>query len=662
MIPSTVPACALQLSVEVFNKFSRPYLYGALQKRRPISSRKYVTSSSVVGRQSNHIEDDEGNHELKASRMALHELFSNEYRFLIPNYQRPYEWDTSDMDNLLTDLLEKLPENTDNPKLADSLELGNVTLRKHITRDGSSNVTDVVDGQQRLTSLSLILAKLKQKLESENEEQMGKEISRYLLQEKDFALGREPGPRIMVKKDLKKLYESLVMGSAFGEHHTMSEQEQRLLDNARWVEDYLKDMDTNYAVKFYVYLIQRCYFLVQQTSDIKMAFQIFRSQTGRGKDLQVSDILKAELLQAVSSVGGESKEQELTALWERTEKSLTRDGLQVFLVLVARLLLEKQMKTPNEFEVMDRFLRMLREKDRMQSSSSPDSKGGMLHFAYDVLPNAAAAYHALTKNAYTSAKDRDLCDPNVNLLLYFLNSIPAAYSQWKLVAFRVLYDAKRRREMSFALQDQLAALERMAVCFWFIGEPKHRREARFFNAMKELEKGGEHWQQELQLTEDECARFKAAIDSPELYKKGSIPKAKYLLLRVDALLRETPSSAMNIQTQAKKVTIEHILPQAPTDVWLTAFPNEADRQAMTNQLGNLTLISRTKNSASGQLPYCEKLERYFTNPGTGTTTSDYALNNDLARQHRTVWNPLECRSRHSRLMQLLCGESCWHLP
>eukprot|EP00854_Cymbomonas_tetramitiformis_P009389 gene9389-11125_t len=278
-----------------------------------------------------------------------------------------------------------------------------------------------------------------------------------------------------------------------------------------------------------------------------------------------------------------------------------------------------------------------------------------------VLPNAADAYRVLTQSAYTSAEDRDVNDPNVNLLLHFLNSIPAAYSQWKLGAVRLLYDGKRRGHISVALYHQLAALERMTVCFWFIGEAKHRRGTR--SNVKELEKSGEHWQHELQLTEDECARFKATIDSPELYKKGTIPKAKYRLLRVDALLRETPSSAMNMQTQAnKKVTIEHILPQAPTDVWRAAFPNEDERQAMPNQLENLTLTSRAKNSASGQLPYCEKLEKYLTNPGLGSITSDFALNNDLVRQHRCVWDPSECRDRHNRLMQLLlCGDPCWRL-
>ncbi|GAA3657262.1 DUF262 domain-containing protein [Streptomyces sp. S1A] len=80
---------------------------------------------------------------LEAHEMPLHKVFSSDYDFQIPDYQRPYAWQEEQATQLLTDLLEALDRGTDEPYF-----LGSIVLVK----DGGAPRAEVIDGQQRLTT------------------------------------------------------------------------------------------------------------------------------------------------------------------------------------------------------------------------------------------------------------------------------------------------------------------------------------------------------------------------------------------------------------------------------------------------------------------------------------------------------------------------------
>jgi len=86
---------------------------------------------------------------LTAQALSLKELFSSSERFSIPKYQRTYEWDDSNVKELLTDMLdENLTE--EQPYFIGPIM---VTSR-------SRSVLDIVDGQQRLMTNYLFLGRL----------------------------------------------------------------------------------------------------------------------------------------------------------------------------------------------------------------------------------------------------------------------------------------------------------------------------------------------------------------------------------------------------------------------------------------------------------------------------------------------------------------------
>ncbi|MYB34793.1 MAG: DUF262 domain-containing protein, partial [Gammaproteobacteria bacterium] len=95
---------------------------------------------------------------IEASHKKIMEVFSSSYTFTIPVYQRPYAWETDEVEDLLTDLMDA-QKNPDNFYF-----LGSIVLVK---KDGDSN-SQVVDGQQRLTTLTIIFSVIRDLTDDES--------------------------------------------------------------------------------------------------------------------------------------------------------------------------------------------------------------------------------------------------------------------------------------------------------------------------------------------------------------------------------------------------------------------------------------------------------------------------------------------------------------
>mgnify|MGYP001628078975 FL=1 len=133
------------------------------------------------------------------------------------------------------------------------------------------------------------------------------------------------------------------------------------------------------------------------------------------------------------------------------------------------------------------------------------------------------------------------------------------------------------------------------------------------------------------------------VDSSWVYKKKF---DRYLLRKVDYLL-DAPRYTEK-RNSYNTMSVEHILPQTPKEgsQWLKDFDNET-REAWTNALGNLVLISRRKNSSQGRLDFSAKKERYFSScietfPNSlKVMTNDYWTFNELENHHYELINLIE---------------------
>jgi uncharacterized protein with ParB-like and HNH nuclease domain len=94
---------------------------------------------------------------IHATEKPLFRIFNNDFAFEIPPYQRPYAWTTEQASELLTDLLAFLGNGSQASEEINPYFLCRIVLIK----EDDSPEADIVDGQQRLATLTILLAVLR---------------------------------------------------------------------------------------------------------------------------------------------------------------------------------------------------------------------------------------------------------------------------------------------------------------------------------------------------------------------------------------------------------------------------------------------------------------------------------------------------------------------
>ena len=259
-------------------------------------------------------------HTLSAKEQALSKVFSDDYVFTIPGYQRPYAWGEEQAQELLDDLLGAL---RDAPaKLADSMPyfLGSIVL---IKRDAVPDAT-VVDGQQRLTTLTLLLSSIRSTVQ-DSSVQAG--ITKRIYEMGDVVAAVEPRYRLSLRERDREFFRKYVqhengLGQLVEVNATLHDAPSRMRSNARLFLRELGALDQAELVRLVQFIVTRCFLVVVSTPDLDSAYRIFGVLNSRGLDLSATDILKAEIIGSLP----EALRDAYTKRWEDVEESLGRSS------------------------------------------------------------------------------------------------------------------------------------------------------------------------------------------------------------------------------------------------------------------------------------------------------------------------------------------------
>ena len=210
---------------------------------------------------------------IEARELQLVSIFSDSYRFEIPEHQRPYAWTTEQTGELLDDLLHAM-EHVESVRDALPYFLGSIVTIKN----GPQSHAQLVDGQQRLTTLTILLCVLR---ELASEESDRGDIHSYV-----YAPGREsagiPGHyRLAVRERDREFFQNNIqqMGRLRSllerSSANMSDSQQRMLENARYLYNALAKREEKLRKILTQFLAQRCYLVVVSASDQNSVYRIF---------------------------------------------------------------------------------------------------------------------------------------------------------------------------------------------------------------------------------------------------------------------------------------------------------------------------------------------------------------------------------------------------
>jgi uncharacterized protein with ParB-like and HNH nuclease domain len=101
---------------------------------------------------------------ISGSEHPLRKIFSDDFFFTIPRYQRPYSWTTEQSEELFQDLIRAMDnfKETDDILLLPPYFLGSILISK-----GDEPQAEIIDGQQRLTTLTMLLAAIRSLIKSD---------------------------------------------------------------------------------------------------------------------------------------------------------------------------------------------------------------------------------------------------------------------------------------------------------------------------------------------------------------------------------------------------------------------------------------------------------------------------------------------------------------
>lgn len=547
---------------------------------------------------------------LSASEKKIGQIFSNDYEFRIPGYQRPYAWTPQQAGELLDDLLSFLREQKSVVKEMSPYFLGSIVL---IKRDGAPQA-DVVDGQQRLTTLTLLLAALRAHLPCERAD----EVKSFIYQAGSVISGTEETFRLLVRErdrnffreyvQLPGGFQKLVINS-----DRLSDSRANLRDNACHFDERLQTLSKAELTNLALFIVTRCFLVVVSTADLDSAYRIFAVMNSRGLDLSATDILKARVIGSIP----ESDRGAYTSRWEAIEEDLGRD----------------------RFSDLFGHIRMIHRKSKSQGTLLREFQEHVCNerepkaVIDDVIVPYATTYRILTDADYASPTGAE----PVNRSLRWLSRLE--FSDWMppALAFATIH-----RNNSGLMQRFFADMERLAYAMLVLKQGINERIERFSRLTAEIEAGADLSEDSnaLQLSPEECTKVVEMLDGP-VYETLAARARSTLLLRLDDLI-----SGGGATYDYPVITVEHVLPQNPSadSQWVKWFPDAETRPLWTQRLGNLALLTRRKNSAASNYDFDRKKSAYFTKGGV----SPFPLTTQVLQHER--WTPDVLEQRQAELL------------
>ncbi|MGI0481057.1 DUF262 domain-containing protein [Geminocystis sp. CENA526] len=114
---------------------------------------------------------------MQAGETILRDIIQGEKQYIIPLFQRPYSWGKSQWEQLWNDIMELWESDTNSPHFFGSI----VTMQIESSPEGVSKFL-LIDGQQRLTTILIFLATLRDKAKTNNNNKLSQEINdKYLI-------------------------------------------------------------------------------------------------------------------------------------------------------------------------------------------------------------------------------------------------------------------------------------------------------------------------------------------------------------------------------------------------------------------------------------------------------------------------------------------------
>ena len=266
--------------------------------------------------------------ELSVSKKSIYDILSSmkDKMFIIPDYQRPYSWDEEKCETLWTDLVDFYENKIDNN---DEYFLGTIVTCK--TFEG----LEIIDGQQRITSITLLLRVIYQQLENttiKNKSVVGlmNKIAPCIWNTNEITGDVDDKNDIHIKskvltEDVKDIFHNIIINGV----DLLSNREDLYTKNSKFFYNKSENFAKTNPTEWYnliISILNRIIILPIECDNFDMGLTIFSTLNDRGMPLSDSDIFKAQMYKLLKT---DKEKSEFIDKWKNLEDELKKCNMSI---------------------------------------------------------------------------------------------------------------------------------------------------------------------------------------------------------------------------------------------------------------------------------------------------------------------------------------------
>lgn len=558
---------------------------------------------------------------LSTQTVSFNEIMGNGKIHKVPLFQRDYSWEEDNWDDLWNDLIYA-------HQYDEAHYMGALVLQ--VAGDESNKTFWIIDGQQRITTLSILTLAVIQTLNNFVREGIEAEANKERVGLLMAYLGQKDPSSLLYSSKLF-LNEN---NDGFYQRHLLNFRKpisiSKLSDSEKLLwkayEFFLIRIKDSLAIQQNGAILARFLgktvgellkFIQITVKDELNAYSVFETLNSRGLDLTSTDLLKNFLFMTVSR-----SPSDLNAVKEQWKKIVSAVGQKEFPVFLRHFMNTRQELVTKE-QLFKRVKNLIKtEEDVIHLLDELE----LYSIVYTALGTPHDDLWKEDKNLVGYVEELKLfrisvCHP---LLMVVYDKLPLADFKkvlWATVQISFRYNIIAKRQN----KDMERTYNKVAIKV-FKGELGTAKEI-----LKEL--------QDIYLDDETFRNYfeLAAFDTRNSQQKKM---ARYILYKIEGQKPE----GIKADYEMDEGTIEHILPESLNDDWRAYFKEE-EHEKMVYMLGNLTLLEASKNNKqAAQKLILEKKAIY--------ATSRYALSREITVEE---WKPKAINHRQGNLGKTAAG-------
>jgi hypothetical protein len=528
---------------------------------------------------------------------TIQEMFTGR-SYSIEYYQREYSWGKSNVEELIQDLARSFNNDYETSHSRIDVASYRPYFLGPVVTFSKDAVRFLVDGQQRMTSLSLLMIHISSILEAgDSQDQLRKLVYSTQFGQTKFTIDVPEREQVM----------SAIRAGAESSPESMDQSSQVLWDRYQDILDIFPAELSGDVLPYFVdWLLHRVVLVEIGTTDKDMALEIFESMNDRGLQLSSMDMLKSFLL---SRIGNPLEIEHANKLWRASVqelKDIVKNGDSEFMKTLLRSKFAETVRDTKKSagakdfeEIATVFHKWLRDR--------ADSFGLVRGADFTKFIERDVVYFANRYKQLLEASNS--LTPGLEYV--YFNSHNDFTLQYMVIMASISVEDEdetfRKKANLVAAFIDIMITRRMAEYKNYGYSPMYRPMFQLAKEIRNLSVG--------ELRELLKAKIGEQPESLESLRnlrltKTNKPEIYYLLARITSWLEAEESSKYFERRRNDPFEVEHIWANK-FERHLTEFSNEFEFADHRNSFGDLLLLPKSFNASYGALPFETKAELYF---------------------------------------------------